>query len=248
MRRLRKASSLTAATAACVLAFSGGAQAATFTPGPADFANCPTLPSGATKALWQCVSVVLTNGSFKLGSRLNISIGGPIRLNAAVGIHNGKIATATGSGGSGSSTPGGDIPGIGAFSVQIQQAGPLVVDGLVPKTIPIKIHVTGPLLGGSCYLGSDSDPINLTPTVSGLKLQQSNGTPYVSATIAEKTFNVPASTGCGLGGILSALVNSFLGLPSPSGSNAVSIDAALQAKNYAFGNITNTLAATALSS
>ncbi|GAB2827875.1 hypothetical protein GCM10022221_27720 [Actinocorallia aurea] len=249
MRRLRTASTVTAAAAACALAFSGSAQAVTFTPSSADFANCPTLPSGATKALWECVSIVLTNGSFKLGSKLNIGIGGPIRLNAAVGIHNGKIVTATGGNVSGSPTPGGvDIPGIGTFAVQIEQAGAVVVDGIVPKTIPIKIHVTGPLLGDSCYLGSDAGPINLTPTIANLKLQQSNGTPYVSATIAETTFNVPASTGCGLGGILSSILNLGLGLPSPSGNNAVSIDVALQAKNYAFGNITKTLAAEALTS
>lgn len=247
MRRLRTVSVLAAAATASALAFPGSSQAAvTFTPSAADFAGCPTLPSGANNLLWGCVSVVLTNGSFKLGRKLDIGIGGPVRLNVAFGFHEGKVVTLTGREGSGTPTPGGvDVPGVGGFDVKVEQAGPLVVDGLIPKAVPIKLHLIGPLLGGSCYLGTDATPIVLAPTLADVGLKTGNNTPYVAATIAEKTFNVPASTGCGLVG---ALLNSFLGLPSPTGSNAVSIDVALQAKSYAFGNITANLATPALRS
>jgi hypothetical protein len=101
-------------------------------------------------------------------------------------------------------------------------------------TLPVKIKLDNPFLGGSCYIGSNSNPIvlkpaNLTrPTASVVRFNP-DGTPsatgqqgYLSlggANQGDSTFAVPKSNGCGLLGILSGAVDLKQGLPSPAGEN-----------------------------
>jgi hypothetical protein len=103
-------------------------------------------------------------------------------------------------------------------------------------TLPVKIHLHNPLLGSSCYIGSDSDPIVLhpanlaQPTFGNGEQFDANGTPdpngVLQSTVlignqGDSTFAVPGASGCG--GLTSLLVdpaiNLKLGLPSPSGNN-----------------------------
>jgi hypothetical protein len=108
-------------------------------------------------------------------------------------------------------------------------------------TLPIKLHLQNPMLGPSCYIGSNADPIVLHPENTDLSNAQlntvgldTNGTvdpngPLLSldltgATQGDNSFTVPGATGCGPGGKFSALINAKGGLPSPSGNNSLVLD------------------------
>jgi hypothetical protein len=103
--------------------------------------------------------------------------------------------------------------------------------------LPVKIQLKNPLLGSSCYLGSDSSPIVLRPanqtqpTFGPGELFDANGTPdptngvlqsiILKSTQIDNWFTVPGASGCG--GLLSLVVDAAidlkLGLPSPKGKN-----------------------------
>jgi hypothetical protein len=104
--------------------------------------------------------------------------------------------------------------------------------------MPVKVHLENPFLGGSCYVGSESAPINWELT-SGETVPP-KGTAPITGKIGEvsflegarilrltgnelvdNTWAAPSSNGCG--GIFSFLidpiVSSMSGLPSPAGKN-----------------------------
>jgi hypothetical protein len=104
----------------------------------------------------------------------------------------------------------------------------------VALSLPVKIHLESPLLGNTCDIGSDSDPVvlNLTSGTSGpisgklgnVTFGAFEGITYTEVTenvLVDSTFSVPTANGCG--GILSSLIdpiiNAKLGLPSPAGHN-----------------------------
>jgi hypothetical protein len=108
-------------------------------------------------------------------------------------------------------------------------------------TLPVKIQLQNPLLGSNCYLGSNSRPILLRPQtlVPGAVSAQSfdaNGTPdsngvldvirISGATQGDSSFAVPGASGCGgsiLAPLLDAAIDAKDGLPSPSGSNSLTL-------------------------
>jgi hypothetical protein len=105
-------------------------------------------------------------------------------------------------------------------------------------SLPVKIHLESPILGRSCYIGSDQAPVvlNLTTGTTSPAPPNSPISGHVGEIKAKDGFNfaeipgnvlvdndfaVPQATGCG--GILSFLIdpiiNHKLGLPSPAGNN-----------------------------
>jgi hypothetical protein len=119
------------------------------------------------------------------------------------------------------------------FVAGIQTGVPII-------TLPIKIHLEGTALGPNCFIGSDQNPIILMPqntdlsgaTFMGVQFDP-DGTPdpngplnaivITGATQGDDTFAVPAAQGCGPGGdgSFDSLINSVVGLPSPSGANHI---------------------------
>lgn len=107
--------------------------------------------------------------------------------------------------------------------------------------LPVKIRLENPLLGSSCYIGSDKSPlvISLTTGTSGALTGSAgvlkfNGD-FSIITIKESrlvnnTFAAPAATGCG--GLLSLLVtpvlNTVIGLPAGSGKNSATLEGLLK--------------------
>lgn len=105
-------------------------------------------------------------------------------------------------------------------------------------TLPIKVHLENQLLGSTCYIGSDADPIVLHPANTDLShflLQtarfDANGDvddegPLLvikvsGATQGDSQFAVPAASGCGAGGALDTAINLKEGFPSAAGNNQV---------------------------
>jgi hypothetical protein len=94
-------------------------------------------------------------------------------------------------------------------------------------TLPVKIKLENPLLGSSCYIGSNSEPIKLELTsgapgkVGTIKTKEAGGILVVSNnTLAASNFKAPGATGCGYG-LLDGLLNSKLGLPATTGNTAI---------------------------
>jgi hypothetical protein len=112
--------------------------------------------------------------------------------------------------------------------------------------LPVKVKLSNAILGSNCYLGSNSNPIqiNFTTGTSGsftgavgeLSLNES----FTLATIkggrlVNNSFTAPGVSGCG--GIFSLfvdpLVNTILGVPSAAGANGAVLEGMLQSGNAA---------------
>jgi hypothetical protein len=129
-----------------------------------------------------------------------------------------------------------DVPVVGTkdIHIQIRAASPVAgnidpATGEISLTTSLTIQLTGDLgvgtLGSNCYVGPPSDPIPFSGAGGAAK-----GVPYDeyagTATILDDTAAIPGATGCPtiLGQNVNSMVNSTLGLPSPSGANSVSLE------------------------
>ena len=114
-------------------------------------------------------------------------------------------------------------------------------------SLPIKVKLSNPILGSSCYVGSDSSPITIDFTSGETSPPPPNEPIHGSAGALEineaktlitlsggqlvnNSFAAPEAHGCG--GIFSflvdPLVNSLVGLPSPAGTNAAILEGVLK--------------------
>jgi hypothetical protein len=125
-----------------------------------------------------------------------------------------------------------------------QEAGPITNFNLFNWTQAIKFQLINPLLGKSCYVGSNDSPVLVNPSLSvgpggGAFLKYDpNPTKHpdtlvlgVSGAIAsDTTFSAPGVSGCGAGltGVQRAVVDGALdtgaGLPAASGTNTLTLD------------------------
>ncbi len=112
-------------------------------------------------------------------------------------------------------------------------------------TLPVKIKLSNPFLGGSCYIGSNSSPITLKLTSGatappppnkpisgspGAFTQNENSTifTFTGSKLVDNSFAAPGANGCG--GILFSwavdpFVNSIVGVPSAAGTNTAILEA-----------------------
>lgn len=103
--------------------------------------------------------------------------------------------------------------------------------------VPVKLELSNPLIGPGCQIGSNRNPVNLnlivgttnppppnTP-ISGQPGTIEIGQGYLAfrnTRNVDNSFSVPGATGCGINlGLINALVNTKLRLPSASGNNAM---------------------------
>jgi len=107
--------------------------------------------------------------------------------------------------------------------------------------LPVRIHLSNAILGSACYVGSESEPVQLNfSTGESGALTGSAGTLTANPTFTKLTFSggkfvdglyaAPGTNGCG--GIFSFLVNplveSILGVPSGSGHNSAILEGTLE--------------------
>lgn len=107
-------------------------------------------------------------------------------------------------------------------------------------TLPVRVHLSNPLLGSSCYIGSEAHPVQLkltdgttSPPLPNKPIKGKFGTfvaeeegEFVVAAIKENTlvdnsFSAPTVEGCGgiFSFLLNPIINSKIGLPSAAGHN-----------------------------
>jgi hypothetical protein len=109
--------------------------------------------------------------------------------------------------------------------------------------LPVKVKLSNPFLGSNCYLGSNSNPINLALTtgttappapnkpISGSSGEFVSPAPTVIALknnrLVDNSFAVPGASGCGgflFSWAVDPLVNSIVGTPSAAGSNTAILE------------------------
>lgn len=116
----------------------------------------------------------------------------------------------------------------------------LILEEGVALGLPVKIHLENSILGSNCYLGSNSEPIqlNLTTGTSGAlngtlgSIMFNGAFTLVDLTgirLVDETFTVPSANGCG--GIFSTyfdpLVDSIFGTPAGAGENHAVLEGTL---------------------
>ncbi|MEV1018937.1 hypothetical protein [Streptomyces sp. NPDC050264] len=116
-----------------------------------------------------------------------------------------------------------------------------VSEGVPIISIPVRIHLSNPLIGSNCYIGTKSAPVILRPGNAAAPnvaadSATSNGTPasegpfgrlaLTGSTQQDLTFAAPGASGCGpLGlGAFNWAVNLKSGLPAASGTNSVKLN------------------------
>ena len=123
-----------------------------------------------------------------------------------------------------------------------QSAGQITNFGVFSWTQRIKFQLINPLLGNSCYIGSDNNPVVLNPQLSvgpgGMlevlpdpnpaKHPDTQVLAITAASATDTTFSAPGVTGCGPGGAANIPVDEALdagtGLPAASGVNSLTLN------------------------
>jgi hypothetical protein len=114
----------------------------------------------------------------------------------------------------------------------------LINEELVGVSLPARVHLESPVLGGGCYIGSRTQPLmlNLTtgwtsPLPPNVPIegrydevyeQKPHSTEITGTRLVDNTFAVPGATGCGdssASSLLDSAIDSDLGLPSKDGYN-----------------------------
>jgi hypothetical protein len=221
-------------------------------PGYEQFSGCPTKAEKPEVTL--CIRSVVTGGHFQMGSK-TVPITNPITLNAGFESKSGLLYYNSEGGLSETKqeVPGGivgltgldwlikflNVEQLKVFA-QTELAGTPKLTG-VNLTLPIKVHLTNPVLGNNCYVGSDTEPIALNLVVGTTNPPPPNEPITGKAPVTkfdiktgiitskegiyvDNSFAAPAAKGCTLNlGLIpvniDALVNLQSGLPSPAGTN-----------------------------
>lgn len=122
----------------------------------------------------------------------------------------------------------------------------------VALSLPVKVHLENPLLGSSCYVGSNAHPVVIELTtgttsppppnkpISGkvgtIEFKDEFNLAIVrNNSLVNNSFAAPKSEGCGgfFSFLIGPLVDSKLGLPSAAGHNTAILNGTLQDANAA---------------
>jgi len=116
-------------------------------------------------------------------------------------------------------------------------------------TLPVRVHLKNPLLGESCYIGSESKPIQLHLTTGATAPPPPNTSIHGSLgvlseeeekgwallkdagnSLVDNAFSAPAAEGCGgfFSFLIDPIVNSKIGLPSAAGHNTAVLSGTLK--------------------
>jgi hypothetical protein len=123
----------------------------------------------------------------------------------------------------------------------------LIFEEGVALQLPVKVKLSNPFLGSSCYVGSESNPIvlNLTTGTTSppapnkpikgsageLKIEEGGALIVLSGgSLVDNAFAAPAATGCGgfFSFLVDPLVDSILGVPAAAGHNTAILTGKLE--------------------
>jgi hypothetical protein len=201
----------------------------------------------------------VTSGEFTLGSK-TVPINKTVILQGGIGPSSNKLVAAA-NGETLSKTaltvPGGlvGIEGLGgevtataelAGSVELSSTN-LVESKGVAVSLPLKVHLENPFLGSACYIGEESQPVDVQLTTGTTSPPEPNKpitgsaskvvvvgdhkiVTIPSSTLVGNAFSVPGANGCG--GLLSLaidpLVDTSAGVPAAAGHNTAIMSGSLE--------------------
>jgi hypothetical protein len=198
------------------------------------FADCPL----GTPKVNECVYSTTTSGEFQLGKAA-------VPINQTIVIQGGLIGHSLVPAADGNTlsktalaVPGG-ILGIELLGplTSVTATAELAGQGEIGSgvALPLKVKLDNPLLGGGCYLGSESEPVSLQLTygttnppppnkpISGkavLTTKDHGAIVSIAGTLVDNAFAAPGANGCSF---LPFLVDPILdlkeGLPAAAGTN-----------------------------
>ncbi|GGC67022.1 hypothetical protein GCM10011410_19610 [Hoyosella rhizosphaerae] len=123
---------------------------------------------------------------------------------------------------------------VGTVVSRVQAVKPLVINDLMAfdLTLFLRIHVHNPLVGGECYIGSPSTPLEV-------RMQRIEGEKNIptlvrkgipsgviaigNVNVAAKNFPVPTASGAGPRGAFNTIVNLRASLPNNGSSSSLSV-------------------------
>jgi len=253
LKRVARATGLVFAVSLMMALMAPLAQATTPAPGYEKFAGCPS-PS-ENPAIAGCVYSVVTGGHFQMGNK-DVPITNPMPLSG--GVEEGLVGFSYNSQGGlkpvKQKVPGG-VVGLTGLTWLLELLGSDALTlyavtelagqpqlGVTQINLPVKVHLINSVLGGKCYVGSNSSPINLHLTtettsppppnlpISGkipaFSLNEETGIISLKGgKYVDNSFAAPGASGCVLtlfGFIpisINGLVNSQSGLPAAAGTN-----------------------------
>jgi hypothetical protein len=132
-------------------------------------------------------------------------------------------------------------PAILNLAAMIEESGTAI-------TLPVRVHLKNPLLGESCFIGSEAHPIQLhltdgttSPPLPNKPIKGKLGEPISEIekefesvsiknnTLVDNSFSAPASEGCGgfFSFLIGPIINSKIGLPSAAGKNTAILSGTL---------------------
>ena len=229
---------LAAATMVAALCATGGAALAAFP----NFSDCPIASEGICLDVQSQSGEIIIKG-FRVPLDHSLEIRGALRNETFIppSGSNGFIAQPV-------NVPGGvlgiELPiSLNLVTATAELAGPASSIQFEPGrgdiSMPIKLHLSNPLIGSSCYIGSNSHPVRVNlitgstnPPPPNRPISGHVGTgsfepPNVVIASGnlnvDNAFAIPSASGCGLLGILNPLINLKLGLPSAAGNNTLTV-------------------------
>jgi hypothetical protein len=109
--------------------------------------------------------------------------------------------------------------------------------------IPLRVKLSNPFLGSTCYIGTPTNPLVLSMTTgttsppppnkpltgtsgSGEFSEESLIATITGDSLVDNAFSAPAATGCGgtSGALIDTAIDTAIGLPSPEGHNTAILD------------------------
>lgn len=133
-----------------------------------------------------------------------------------------------------------------ASSIEINLVN-ILTGGGTGLTLPVKVHLENPLLGGSCYIGSNAHPISL-PLTSGTTSPPEPNKPISGKpgtfevkdegnylilkgnSLVNNSFAAPAVEGCGglFSFLIDPIIDAKLSLPAAAGHNTAILSGTIQ--------------------
>jgi hypothetical protein len=240
--RIRVARAICAVLAIAATALVGAASASAGVQQEfAIFNNCPVNTPGVV----QCLVSKTDSGEFKLGSKA-VTVNKTITLEGAISETTKELVGATLSK-TPLTIPGGlvgiELGGITEVTATAELAAPVLLslDNLGTDkpalSMPLKVKLSNPALGESCYIGSSSEPVTLNLT-SGTTNPPPPNKPITGSVgtftlkdhsriiidsgsrLVDNAFAAPGVNGCGpVPLLIDPVVNLDAGLPAAAGSN-----------------------------
>ncbi|MFE5330754.1 hypothetical protein ACFRCG_30640 [Embleya sp. NPDC056575] len=203
-----------------------------------DFGDCPTLPAGADPDRWRC-EVHVATGEMRLGG-IVVPLR-PMTITHAEGpLPDGTTGQVFGALHATPSPTSGGLPGVPGLperapllgmNVETKYGGwfDFLSHGTSAGGLDVTLALSGPLLPKDCSIGTAEQPIRLTMMRKGPNEWISKDPPILKGTLWDNTVAIPAADGCGP---LGTVLNRRNGLPSPGGTNSITLDGLYTFKTY----------------